>query len=114
MHIEIPGGPQGAQGTTPQASPPPMNSPYMMPQRPSNPGIAFNQASRGMTIQQDMLSQMQNVLPIIMNNTQYVNNTRTIIRSQSNVSRASDGFDPLATVAAAAGFAIGKGLRGLF
>lgn len=114
MHIEIPGGPQGAQGTTPQAAPPPMNSPYMMPQRPGNPGIAFNQASRGMTIQQDMLSQMQNVLPIIMNNTQYVNNTRTIIRGQSNVSRASDGFDPLATVAAAAGFAIGKGLRGLF
>ena len=115
MHIEVPaGGPQTAQGTTPQAAPPPMNAPSMVPQRPGNPGIAFNQASRGMTIQQDMLSQMQNVLPIIMNNTQYVNNTRTIIRSQPNISRASDGFDPLATVAAVAGFAIGKGLRGLF
>ena len=112
MHIEVPAG--GPQTATPQAAPPPMNAPYMMPQRPANPGIAFNQASRGMTIQQDMLSQMQNVLPIIMNNTQYVNNTRTIIRGQSNISRASDGFDPLATVAAVAGFAIGKGLRGLF
>ena len=113
MHIEVPAG-GGSQGTTPQAAPPPMNAPSMMPQRPANPGIAFNQASRGMTIQQDMLSQMQNVLPIIMNNTQYVNNTRTIIRGQSNISRPTDGFDPLATVAAVAGFAIGKGLRGLF
>lgn len=114
MHIEIPGGPQTAQGTTPQAAPPSMNAPSMMPQRPANPGIGFNQASRGISIQQDMMEQMQNVLPIIMNNTQYVNNTRTIIRGQSNISRASDGFDPLATVAAVAGFAIGKGLRGLF
>jgi hypothetical protein len=114
MHIEIPGGPRGMQGTTPQASLPPMNSPYMMPQRPGNQGIAFNQSSRGMAIQQDAISQMYNVLPIIMNNTQYVNNTRTIVRGQSFVSRPSDGFDPLATVAAVAGFAIGKGLRGLF
>jgi hypothetical protein len=119
MHIEIPGGPQGgpqaaAQSTMPQPSLPPMNAPSMTPQRPGNPGIAFNQASRGMDIQQNMMDQMQNILPIIMNNTQYVNNTRTITRGQSSISRASDGFDPLATVAAAAGFAIGKGLRGLF
>ena len=119
MHIEIPGGPQGgpqaaAQGTMPQAAPPPMNAPSMSPQRPVNPGIGFNQASRGMSIQQDMMDQMQNILPIIMNNTQYVNNTRTITRGQSSITRASDGFDPLATVAAVAGFAIGKGLRGLF
>jgi hypothetical protein len=115
MHIEVPaGGPQSAQGTTPQAAPPPMNAPSMMPQRPGNPGIAFNQASRGMTIQQDMMSQNQNVLPIIMNNTRIVNNTRMITRGQSNVSRDPKGFDPLTTVAAAAGFAIGKGLRGLF
>jgi hypothetical protein len=86
----------------------------MTPQRPANPGIAFNQASRGMNIEEQMMEQMQNIMPIIFNNTQYVNNTRTITRGQSNVSRPSNGFDPLATVAAAAGFAIGKGLRGLF
>jgi hypothetical protein len=91
-----------------------MNAPSMSPQRPANPGIGFNQASRGMSIQQDMMDQMQNILPIIMNNTQYVNNTRTIIRGQSNVSRSPNGFDPLVTVASMAGFAIGKGLRGLF
>jgi hypothetical protein len=100
--------------TMPQAAPPPPNAPSMMPQRPANPGIAFNQASRGMNIEQEMMQQMQNILPIIMNNTQYVNNTRIINRGQSFVSRPSDGFDPLSTVAAAAGFAIGKGLRGLF
>jgi hypothetical protein len=116
MHIEIPaGGPEAAtQRTMPQAAPPQMNTPSMTPQRPANPGIAFNQASRGMSIEQDMMAQMQNILPIIMNNTQYVNNTRTITRGQSNVSRASNGFDPLVTVASIAGFAIGKGLRGLF
>jgi len=122
MHIEVPaGGPQGgtqtqtaAQGTTPQAAPPPPTAPSMTPQRPANPGIAFNQASRGMNIEEQMMEQMQNIMPIIFNNTQYVNNTRTITRGQSNVSRPSNGFDPLATVAAAAGFAIGKGLRGLF
>jgi hypothetical protein len=116
MHIEIPvGGPQtAAQRTAPQAAPPLPTAPSMMPQRPANQGIAVNENSRGTTIQESLRTQVANWQPIVLNNTQIVNNTRTITRSQSVVPRSSDGFDPLATVAAVAGFAIGKGLRGLF
>jgi hypothetical protein len=95
----------------PLSAVPPTMTP--VPQKPLQ-GKQFNENSRTAENKQTAAEQEPVILPIINNNTQTVNNTRTISRGQISVTRSTDGFNPLDSVAQLAGFAIGKGLRGLF
>jgi hypothetical protein len=110
--------PQTPSPTAPQTpSPNPLSAvpPTMtpVPQKPLQ-GRQFNENSRIAENKQTAAEQEPNILPIINNITQIVNNTRTISRGQTSLTRSTDGFNPLDSMGQLAGFAIGKGLRGLF